>query len=156
MSVLDAARNVADDYPGGAKALAQRMDKNPFTLMHELAGTGTAKLGLLTAVKMTTRSGDLRILNEFASECGCLVLPMPEALRELHGGELMRQLARTAKEFADLVSEVSGDLADDKVSDNEMARIVREWSELVATGQTLVAGVRAKHDADKPSHLRAA
>lgn len=153
MSVIDAARNLADDFPGGAKALAQRMDKNPFSLMHELAGTGTAKLGLLDSVKLTRISRDLRILNAFAGEFGCLVLPMPEAL-QADGSDAMQHLAVLAKEFGDVVQEVSASQADGDISANEMARIERQWSELVLAGQQLVTRLRTKHEASKPAHLR--
>lgn len=153
MSVIDAARNVADDFPGGAKALAQRIDKNPFSLMHELSGTGTAKLGLLDSVKITRASRDLRILNAFADEFGCVVLPLPEAL-QADGSDSMQHLSVLAKEFGDVVQEVSASHADGDISANEMARIERQWSELVAAGQRLVAQLRSKHEESKPAHLR--
>lgn len=59
MNPLDAAYNLVRDYPGGASSLAPRLDKNPSVLSHEVTATGSAKLGLLTAIKITELSGDL-------------------------------------------------------------------------------------------------
>lgn len=154
MSVMDAARNVAEDYPGGASALAPRIDKNPTTLNHELHETGAAKLGLTTAVKMTRRTGDLRILNAFAAEAGCLVLALPEAL-QVEGSETMHDLGLLAKEFSDVVQEVMAACADGEVTANELVRVRRQWAELVAAGQRMLHGVHVKHEASKPGALRA-
>jgi hypothetical protein len=158
MDVITAACNVAEDYVGasgkGARALAVDIDKNPVTLSHELNETGGAKLGLRTAVKMTRRSRDLRILNAFAQECGCMVLALPEAL-QLEGSAAMQDLGHTAKEFADVVAEVSARIADGEISENDLRAIEREWGELVAAGQGMVARLRAKRDADSAARLRA-
>jgi hypothetical protein len=155
MDVITAAQNVAEDYKGGARQLAVDIDKNPTSLSHELSETGGAKLGLRTAVKMTRRTGDLRILNAFASEAGCMVLPLPEALR-VEGNSTMHDLSQVAQEFADVVREVTMTAADDTVSDNEMERVLREWGELLAAGQRAIAGLQAKNQAAKPGgNLRA-
>lgn len=153
MDVMDAARNLAEDYPGGAKALALRIDKNPTTFSHELHGTGAAKLGLVDAVKASKRSDDARILNAFAEEMGCMVLQLPDALL-VEGNVAMQDLGKLAKEFADVVQEVSLTCADDNVTANELGRVERQWGELLAAGQRVIAGLRAKHEAGKPDHLR--
>lgn len=153
-SVLDAARNVAEDYPGGARALALRIDKNATSFAHELAETGTAKLGLATAVKMTARTRDLRILNAFATEAGCMVMPLPEALA-VEGDQALQQLATLAREFSDVVGSVTDACADGAISANELARVERQFGELVAAGQALVGTLRAQHEAARPAALRA-
>lgn len=153
-SVLDAARNVAEDYPGGARALAARIDKNATSFAHELAETGTAKLGLATAVKMTARTRDLRILNAFAADAGCMVLPLPEALA-VEGDHALQQLATLAREFADVVSSVTDAVADGTISANELARVERQYGELIAAGQAMLATLHAQHEAGRPGALRA-
>lgn len=150
MDVLTAAQNVAEDYRGGARQLAQDIDRNPTTFSHEVSETGSAKLGLKTAVKMSLRAKDFRILYAFAAECGHMCVPLPESL-SVEGDMTMQRLGLVAKEFADVVQEVSGSVADDKVSANELARIERQWGELVAAGQQLLAHIRAKHEAGKPT-----
>lgn len=149
MNVMDAAFNVAEDFPGGARALALAIDKNPSTFSHEVKGDGPAKLGLGTAVKMTKRTGDLRILIAFASECGQLVIPLPEAL-DLGSDDCALALSALAREFGDLCSEACSALADNRVSDNEMKRLEREAGEMSQRLQTVLAAFRARNLASKP------
>lgn len=153
MSVMDAARNVAEDYAGGARALALRIDKNPTTFAHELNETGGAKLGLETSVKMTKRSKDLRILNEFAAEAGCMVLLLPEALA-VDGNDAMHLVSKLAGEFNDVVQSFVAAVADAEVTGTEVAAIRRQWAELQVVGQRVVAFAEAMHEAGKPAHLK--
>lgn len=132
MDLRDVAANVVHDYPGGAPSLAPRIDKNATTLAHELNGTGQAKLGLLDAEKITLRTGDLRILEAFAGNCGQMIVPLPDALHAA-GDDCMLKLADTAREFGEFCTEVGKDLADGKISDNELARIDRECGQLIAS-----------------------
>lgn len=154
MDVMTAAANVAEDFkPGGASGLAALIDRNPTTFSHELNETGSAKLGLRTAVKMTKRSKDLRILYAFAADNGQMCVPLPSSLL-VDGDMTMQDLARVAKEFGDVVHEVSSAAADGDVTANELERVERQWGELIAAGQQLLAHMRAKHEAGKPAVLR--
>jgi hypothetical protein len=156
LGVLDAAFNVAHDFkPGGAAGLARAIDYNPITLSHEVKGQGGAKLGLATAVKITQRTGDLRILNAFAAECGAMVLLLPEAL-DIETSRAMQDLAAMAKEFGDVVQAAAKALEDNKVNQNELAEVRKQWSELVAVGQRMLAGIEACYEESKPAYLRAA
>lgn len=155
MNVLDAASNVAEDYPGGGTALAHRIDRNPTTLLQDLRGTGGAKLGLATAVKMTQRSGDLRILHAFAAECGQMCLPLPEAL-QLEGDDCMDAVAHASREFAELCAEALKARGDRRTSGTELARIQREGGEVIARIHGLISAFAADHEAGKPAALRAA
>lgn len=150
MDVMTAAFNVAHDYPGGARKLATDIGENPNTFSHALTETAGAALRVKSAVKMTLRSRDLRILQAFAAECGQMVTPLPAAL-DLAGGDCMRALADTSKEFNDLVQEVCRSLSDDgKISANELQRIDREAGELYAQIHRLQAMVRSAHLATVP------
>lgn len=155
-AVLYAACNQAEDFPGGISGMAAAIGKNKFSLAHELSCTGTAKLGLRDAVKMDKRSGAYRILDAYAAECGRITVPLPEALA--HGDSDMLNLGQVAKEFSDLVKEVTTRAADGDISANDLERIQREWAELVSAGQQMLLQLRAKHEADKAGrpHLRAA
>lgn len=148
-TVLDAARCVAEDYPGGAHALAARIDKPPSTFAHELAGAGGAKLGLKTAVAMSTRTGDMRILNAFAAELGAMVLPLP-VLSIDAGEDALRLVGDMAREFGDVVAAYSAALADGKVTANELAHLGRQWGELEVVAQRMLAHATAVHEAAKP------
>lgn len=147
-AVLDAAHHLVQAYPGGAEALGPRMGKNATTLRHEVNRTGQAKLGLADAVSMSVLAPDLRILNAFAAECGCVVLPAPAALAG--GGAAMHRVAALAKEFGELVGEVTQAMADGRITANELAAIERNWAELQSAGQALVGHLRAEHEHARP------
>jgi hypothetical protein len=119
------------------------MPKNPTTLRHEVNGTGSAKFALVDAVAVTVLSKDLRILNAFAAECDCLVLPMPQALAS--DSNAMHRVATLAREFGDVVGTVTEAAADGSISANELARVRNEWADLVAAGQALLSHLEARH-----------
>lgn len=162
MNSLDAAFHLARAYPGGKEALAARLGKSPHTFRHELTGDGTAKLGLIDAESMSMFAlqmkmpNALAILNSMAANLGQMVLPLPQVM-DLAGGDCMRGLATSAREFAELCADVTGSLADDgRISDNEMARIERSSAELIAALQSLNAAVAAANKASKPGLARVA
>jgi hypothetical protein len=154
-AVLYAAVNTAEDFQGGISGMAVAIGKNKFSLTHELSQTGSAKLGLKDAVKMMKRAGDFRVAHAIAAEIGHFMLPLPEAV-PAGGDDTMRDLAVVTKEFAEVMQEVSVAAADGSITDNEMARAEREWAELVAAGVHMMSRLRARHEAAKPAHLKAA
>lgn len=144
MNLRDMAYNVVHDYPGGAASLAPRLGKSATTLAHEVNGTGTAKLGLVDAKKITQMSGDLRILEAFAMDCGQMLVPLPEAI-QIADDDCMLRLADSAREFGELCKEVASDLSDGGISDNELARIDKECSKLVASLHALQASLARRN-----------
>lgn len=149
MDVMQAAANVADDFRGGARALAVECDKNATTFAHELHETGGAKLGLKTALKMTKRSGDLRILLAFAAECGQMCMPLPNHV-DPKADACMLALGEMFRETSEVGQELCKSLGDDgDINDNELARIEREASELVAAVQRLLVTAQARNQAGK-------
>lgn len=155
MNLLDAAYHVVSDYPGGAHSLAPRMGKAMSTLSHELTSSGTAKLGLMDAEKITTLTGDLRILAAFAANCGQMIVPLPH-VPHADAEDCMKRLAATVNEFSQLMGEVSASLADGSISDNEMERIDRESGELIASLHHLREALSARNLAGKPQAVRGA
>lgn len=152
-ALLDAAFHAVHDFPGGASALAGRMNKHPGTLCHELTATGSAKLGLVDAAKISHLTGTRAILNAFATELGCLVLPLPA---HQAGVDTFMQVADTAREFAEFISSVAAAASDGKISANELANVDRELAQMVAAAQEIRATLAAMHEAGKPAHLRRA
>lgn len=150
---MDAALNVAEDFPGGASALARAIDKNHWTFLHELKETGSAKLGLMTALKMTRRTGDLRILLTYAAECGQMCLPLPESLNESlneSGDECMLALSALVRESGDVCQELCKALGTNgDINDNELASIQREGGELMAALQKLLVTTQCRNLAGK-------
>lgn len=145
-AVRDAAFRMVRNYPGGALSLAPRLGKTHATLSHEVAGHPSYKLGIDDAVSMSVLSGDLSVLNAFAAEVGCMVLPIGPLPNSGGDVDVMHKLAATAKEFGDFMTVIAKGLDDRKVSPNELRDAEREWGELVACGQSVVAHMRVLHD----------
>lgn len=143
LSLADAAFNTAHDYPGGADALGRRMGKSNLSAEVNPNIPG-AKLGLLDARKMVVLARDFRVLTAFNLECGFYPpLPMPATLAADPDMPCVKTLAELLKECADVVSTVTRDVADGEVDDNDLARALREWGELVACGQRLMGQLTA-------------
>ena len=149
MDLLDTAYNVVHDYPGGAPSLAPRLAKSSTTLAHEVKATGTAKLGLLDAEKITQLSGDLRILQAFAANCGQMLVPLPDQFRD-DADDCMLRLADSARDFGELVREVSVDLGHSAISDNDLRRIDADSGRLIADLHALRESLGKRHAALKP------
>lgn len=149
MKLTDAAYNVVHDYPGGSASLAPRLGKSKTTLNHEVHGTGLAKLGLEDSAKITAMTGDLRILNAFAAQCGCMVIQLPDEAKEVN---TFQQLANLAKEFADYVQTVSETIKDGRVSDNELKRTREELSHLIVAAQNIEGYLAHVNEEHKPEH----
>lgn len=131
MNLLDAAYHVVHDYPGGAASLAPRMGKGVSSLSHEVTATGTAKMGLIDAEKITQLTGDLRILLAWAGNAGMMLVPLP-AEAGAPSKDAMLRLSTVAIEFAEMCAEVASSVGDNHVTDNELSRIDRECGELIA------------------------
>jgi hypothetical protein len=153
--MMDAARNMAEAYSGGGGALAKRFEKNPTTFLHELNETGMAKLGLVDAVTASKRAKDLRVLNAFAEEMGCMVTLVPESLI-VGDDDALHLVSRLAGEFNDTVRAFVDAVADGSVSANEISEIHRQWGELQAVGQRLLSHASSLHEASKPARLKIA
>lgn len=160
MNLLDAARRLAKAYPGGIDAMAQRLNKNPATLRHELAGAHGYKLGAEDLEEMTLlaigahQPNALVALSTMNANCGQLSIPLPQTL----GGsddDCMRQVSETAKEFSDLVQVVCERASDGDVSDNDLVAIDKELTELVAKVHTLRESLGRRNVADKSGKLKA-
>ena len=155
MNLLDAAYNVVHDYPGGSQSLAPRLGKSATTLSHEVTATGTAKLGLLDAAKITELTGDMRLLAAFAANVGQMLVPLPKIPADA-SDDCMLRLADTAREFGDLCREVAGDMADGVISSNDLQRIDTECGQLIASVHALREALGARHQADKAALMRRA
>lgn len=153
MNLLDAAFHTVHDYPGGTSALAVRLGKSPTTVNHEVRPPvgSSAKLGLIDAQRIMAFSGDHRILHAMAADLGQFCVPLP-ALPEGTGSA--EELAKLAKEFADVVAVAASAMADGTVTDNELRAIERQAGEMVAAVQHLLRHFSAINAAAKPISLR--
>ena len=154
MNVLTAAFNLVHDYPGGATALAPLLGKSASTLSHEVdPNYPTAKLGLADALKLTMLSKDRTVLNAFAMACHCMVLPLP-ACADGVDDDTFKGVTRMAREFAEVIGQISEVTADGRVSDNELRRVESEAAELVSAVQMVLTALRARNEAGKPKSER--
>ena len=150
MNILDAAYHLAHDYPGGAEALALRMGKQAGRLSHELTATGTAKLGLVDALKMSQLTGDYRVVHAFAAACGGMFVPLPQPDEVVT--EALADVATCVKEFGELVTAFCTAVADGKVSRNELRRIeVEAGDALNAIHQLLATATRLQTQMERRS-----
>ena len=136
MSVSDAALNVVHQYKGGAAALQLRMGKT--NLSGEVnPNVKGAKLGIEDAVTVQILANDYRILYAMALDCRHFPpLPMPEGL-DVATDQCIRTVGELVKESADVVTVTVEGLADNDVSDNDLARFDREAGELIVKLQQL-------------------
>jgi hypothetical protein len=154
MNVQTAAFNLVHDYPGGATALAPLLGKSASTLSHEVdPNYPTAKLGLADALKLTMLSKDRSVLNAFAMACHCMVLPLP-ACADGVDDDTFKGVTRMAREFAEVIGQISEVTADGRVSDNELRRVEGEAAELVSAVQMVLTALRARNEAGKPKSER--
>ncbi len=145
MDLRDVAANIVHDYPGGAASLAPRIGKNATTLAHEVHGTGSAKLGLLDAEKITLRTGDMRILEAYALNCGYLLVALPVAGVDATPDDCMAHLTHAVREFGDVCAVMSSELGTGSISDNKLALIDRECGELIAAVRALRTAVASRN-----------
>jgi len=152
MNVMDAAAAIAHEYPGGAKALGNRLGKS--NLADEVNPNNAAKLGLVDSVRMQLLAHDYRVLFAMAAECGFIAIPMPS----LDGvnTSCAVSVAKLAQEFAELMGEVATDLADSKIDDNELRTLELRVGQLVAAVQQLLKNAVTLNAESKHPCLRTA
>ena len=153
MNLRDAAYHLVHDYAGGANSPAPRLDMNSTYLSAQVSCTGTAKLGLLDASKLTHLTGDHRILHAFAAEHNCTVRRLPDVDDAVSA---YQELAETAGGFGSFFASAVDAMKDSKVTANELAQVDRELASMIAVALRLRRALAAVHEAGKPSHLKAA
>jgi hypothetical protein len=147
MNVLDAALNTAHEYPhGGCEALSVRMGKS--NLADELNPRNKAKFGLADAVRLQQLTGDHRILYAMAAELGHLCVPLPSVTSD-PGSPCAVKVSKVAETFGGYMAGLAGSLADDVVSDNELAQAEALWGALVGAGQQMLKHMVAMNAAGK-------
>ena len=157
MNTTAALYRSAHGYPQGMAVLAGFLGISEHSLQHKVSPTYPgAHCSPEEVVRICEVTGDLGPLLAMASRLGQMVMPIPAATAV--EGDLARKLADTCREFGELISEISGDLADGRVTPNEMQRIEREAGELIGKVHMLLAHANAIAEASKPKapNLRAA
>lgn len=155
MNITAALYRAAHDYPRGMAVLAGFLGCSEHSLQHKVSpnypGAHCSPTELVTICEVT---GDLGPLQAQAAHLGQMLLPMASA--QGMDGDLAIKLASTCKEFGELVTEISGDLADGTVTLNEQRRIERSAGELIAAIHALLNYTGALAEQAKPAHLKVA
>lgn len=152
--IMIAARLTVRDA-GGAAKVAEHLGKSGHTLTKELDPNFVGgKLGLLDALTIVQATRDLRILQAFADECGCAVMPLPQLAGEVDD-DTMRHVGTLVTEFGDVLRDVGAATADGRVTDNEMERVQRQALELQAALMRLLSHVARMNERTRPAPLRA-
>jgi hypothetical protein len=134
MNVLDAAHRIGLEYPGGITGLAPRMNIDPAVLRSKLnPNCDTHHLTLKQAVLMQVLTGRTDILYAMAEELGFAVIPLPMVSCET----IPQAMAKTCGEFGDFMRGADSAVEDGKVTPNEVKKLEKELTEMVAAASNL-------------------
>lgn len=150
MNITDGLYRAAHNYPGGIEALAPRLHISPSSLWHKVSPTYPgAHCSPDEMAAIMEFSEDHSALQALAARLRYVLLPMPPA--GCLDAEFAQRLAASVREFGEFIGEISADIADGRVSDNELRRIERELADMMAASQALYAlAARLNRDA-KPA-----
>lgn len=125
MNVDDAAHAVVHDYPGGSESLGPRVGIGAAVLRSKVnLKTTTHHLHLKEAARITSLTGDMRILQAFAQECGHIVLAAPgEDDRHASDMAVLELVAAVGGSQGDLFGSIHRALADGQLTSTELAAI---------------------------------
>jgi DNA-binding transcriptional regulator YdaS (Cro superfamily) len=150
MDITLALQRAVRAFPHGTNALAARLGISPTSLSHKVSTTyPAAHCSPEEVLEIMQATGDVGALQAMADALGFVLIPLPK--HDAHGDEAMATMMKTVKEFGDFVSEASNDLADGRISDNELARVEREGAEALGAIQALLAFVAGMNQAGKPA-----
>lgn len=125
MNVDDATHAVVHDYPGGSESLGTRVGIGAAVLRSKVNPlTSTHHLHLKEAVRITVLTGDIRILQAFAQECGHIVLAAPsDDDRRASDMAVLELVAAVGGSQGDLFGAIHRALSDGGLSPVELAAI---------------------------------
>lgn len=146
----------AHNFPPGMAALASALGIAESSLQNKVSitnpGAHCSPEEMARIMDITGDHGGLHALN---ARLGYVALALPQ-LSHAADDSAVQLMTATIKEFGELMSEASTDLANGRVSDNELARITKEGVEAIASIQQLLAFAQQRNEAGKPAGLRAA
>lgn len=148
MNIQDAAHLIGHEYPGGAGALADRMNISRAVFNSKLnPNTPTHHLTLVESLRMQQLAGRCDVLFSMAEELGFICLPMPnESHTDLHA-----EIGRVCQEFGQYIAQVTDAIKDNKVTANELKRCAKELADLVAVANNLQATLAAMNQRARPA-----
>lgn len=147
MNITDCLYRAAHNYEhGGLEALALRMGISASSLAHKVKPSNTlAHCSPGEVAQICELTGDHSALQALAQRLGYVLLPVPQ-LADGVDASVAHEIAQTAREFGEFISEAGAGLADGHVTANELRRIEREASEMIAAAQRLCALASRVHE----------
>lgn len=145
--VMAAIRGTVEATADGYQRHGAALGKAPGTLRNELTDRGPdsrAKLGFADVLRVMHGSGDLRTLHAMAFEFGHVAIPLPEVANATSCADTV---AAMAVEFGELISVYSLAVQDNRVTNNELADVIKAWGELLVAGKALINDASARNAA---------
>lgn len=139
-AMMDGLDVAAKQY--GANVLANEIGKAGSTLRNELTSVAGHKLGLITAILVMARTGDLRALDRIEAMFGRVGIPLPTSTHD-DPAPLLAEEGRLAREFGEHVSVLGTALMDGRVDAGEARKCLRELDDVVK--KALAVRLHLKH-----------
>jgi len=122
MNLIDAAHKTVHDYPGGSQSLGPRIDMSPAVLRNKVnPNNDTHHLTLAEASEIMAVTDDHRILHALATQHGFVLQKADLATTE---GTVLQLLLRANAAEGDLDRELNDALADGRLTQNELKRVL--------------------------------
>lgn len=122
MNIADAAYQTVHDYPGGSESLGPRIGMSPAVLRNKVnPNNDTHHLTVREADAIMAFTNDHRMLHALAAEHGYVLQKAEDATTE---GTVLQLLLRANAAEGDLDKELSEALADGRLTQNELKRVL--------------------------------
>jgi hypothetical protein len=122
MNIIDAAYQTVHDYPGGSESLAPRIGMSPAVLRNKVnPNNDTHHLTVREANTIMAFTKDYRMLHALSAEHGFVLQKTEDAAAE---GTVFQLLLRANAAEGDLDKELNDALADGRLTQNELKRVL--------------------------------
>jgi len=122
MNIIDAAYQTVHDYPGGSESLAPRIGMSPAVLRNKVnPNNDTHHLTVREANTIMAFTKDYRMLHALSAEHGFVLQKAEDASAE---GTVFQLLLRANAAEGDLDKELNDALADGRLTQNELKRVL--------------------------------
>jgi hypothetical protein len=146
MTIYNAVYSTVHDYKGGSDAIATAININKQTLINKVnKNNSTHHITLDEALRLMKFTKDTQIIETLAEEMGGIFIPTSGS----DDGIAINEISKLSIEFGSLIQEVAKDICDNKISDNELARIQKESNELKTAINSLMRTIKKMHEDSK-------
>lgn len=142
VDVEEALRDAVKEY--GVERLASQLGMSAKRLYAKLDPRDFAHpLHMFEARTWRSMIGSDLPVRAWAHEAGGVFVPLPEAAH-LGDGEVFENFARMMSEMGDFAREFHEDMKDGRITGRELAKLEKEFNDLVAAGHELIGRLRKK------------